>query len=532
MKYVKNLFLLFAFLTSNVYAIDTYNPVNSQLTIPAVVLGNIVYKNVVITIGPILTVGGSSLDSKYPAKPSTTPDTYDPYKNQLTIPNVNAYGFVYYDVVINVGTVLSVESSSPLTPTLTSMGKFDMGALSEWAGVLTFETLAVGDVNMDGYDDILVGAFALDNTFTGINQKTKSVLFVYDPATNNFKPDSQFLSIVSKTVFPRQAVIADFDGDGRNDIYIGDHGVDQNPRCGAPNQIVLNKASGMVAANTPFKNLNDFSHGVVYADFNNDKKVDLLVLNSNNNCNEAGHIANSYFVSGQDFGTLNVNVEGLNLSPKTGAEFLVGVQDDKTMVLGGEKSMTIFEDNGNQDYRIKQVITPPQSFYTKYKCEYTNTNCSTPYTSIIFADLDNDGQKEIVASVTYSNWMISGGWSGQFFQVLKKEGTQWKDVSDQFFPVQNDSGLKPEWCYAISVADLNNDGTKDIVCSSRKTSPHTIFWVNKNGQFTPWDTTSLSSITQGYYHHRVLKTTTGHILTALKWKTDDPKSLELFGWKF
>ena len=76
-------------------------------------LGDTIYRDVVITVGPILTVGGSNQDSKYVSKPSTTFDSYDPYKNQLTIPNVNAYGFIYYDVVINVGTVLSVKSSEP-----------------------------------------------------------------------------------------------------------------------------------------------------------------------------------------------------------------------------------------------------------------------------------------------------------------------------------------------------------------------------------------------------------------------------------
>ncbi len=114
MKYITELFLsLLAFFSPAVHATDTYNHVNNQLSIPAVVLADTIYRDVVITVGPVLTVGGSSLDSKYPTKPADTMDSYDPYKNQLTIPSVSAYGFVYYDVVVNVGTVLSVKSSEP-----------------------------------------------------------------------------------------------------------------------------------------------------------------------------------------------------------------------------------------------------------------------------------------------------------------------------------------------------------------------------------------------------------------------------------
>ncbi len=82
MKYINKLFLaLLVFLSPTAYATDTYNHLNNQLTIPAVVLGDTIYRDVVITVGPILTVGGSSLDSKYPAKPIDTMDSYDPYKN-------------------------------------------------------------------------------------------------------------------------------------------------------------------------------------------------------------------------------------------------------------------------------------------------------------------------------------------------------------------------------------------------------------------------------------------------------------------
>ena len=57
MKYITELFLsLVTFLSPAVYAADTYNHVNNQLTIPAVVLGDTIYRDVVITVGPILTV--------------------------------------------------------------------------------------------------------------------------------------------------------------------------------------------------------------------------------------------------------------------------------------------------------------------------------------------------------------------------------------------------------------------------------------------------------------------------------------------
>ena len=189
MKYITELFLsLVAFFSPAVYATDTYNPVNGQLTIPAVVLGNTVYKDVVITVGPILTVRGSNQDSNYPAKPSTTLDSYDPYKNQLTIPNVSAYGFVYYDVVINVGTVLSVGSSSPVMPPLPATIKTSLinsAIFSELSlsnpqnDNLMHDIIAIGDVNGDGYDDILVGVMRLQaGTWNSVNRTVKPMLLM------------------------------------------------------------------------------------------------------------------------------------------------------------------------------------------------------------------------------------------------------------------------------------------------------------------------------------------------------------------
>jgi len=100
--------LFFASLAQNAYATDYYDSKNGQLRITAVIVGDTIYHDVLITIGPILKIGGSDQIANYPNKNSSTYDTYDIHTNQLLIPNVLVDKTVYYDVVINVGSILAV----------------------------------------------------------------------------------------------------------------------------------------------------------------------------------------------------------------------------------------------------------------------------------------------------------------------------------------------------------------------------------------------------------------------------------------
>jgi len=114
-KFILFFIFVFSVITFDANATDNYNPVSNHLSIPAVVLGDKVYRDVVITIDEVLSIGGSNAISNYTAKPSDSFDYYDSDRNQLTIPNVNAYGNLYYDVVVRVGVVLAVGSSSKAT---------------------------------------------------------------------------------------------------------------------------------------------------------------------------------------------------------------------------------------------------------------------------------------------------------------------------------------------------------------------------------------------------------------------------------
>lgn len=514
MKYITELFLsLLTFLSPAVYAADTYNHVNNQLTIPAVVLGETIYRDVVITVGPILTVGGSNQDSNYPAKPSTTPDTYDPYKNQLTIPNVNAYGFIYYDVVINVGTVLSVGSSSPVAPPLPATIKtsfINSAIFSELSlsnpqnDDLMHDIIAIGDVNGDGYDDILVGVMRLQaGTWHSVNRTAKPILLTYNPTLNTYEVSQTFKSVTSSHVWPRQGAIADFDGDGRNDIFIGDTGVDGGSYdCGNQNSLVLNKASGMINATNLLPQVSDYSHGLVTGDFNADAKTDLFILNSpwvnRNICNVAGttYRNRSYMLSGSSFSELPLKTAGndavqLGLTEQSYNDpLLIASTTDLNkdgfadIVFGGNYGLTIIESNGSLSYNKFQQIPTPASYYSKFDAtnclviSQFSSKCMTPYSYVVFHDIDNDGQPEIIASLL--NQSKTNGWSGQYFQALKKVNGAWLDVTDTVFPNQSSSQSNGgEWCYRVQLADLNSDGKLDLLCSAYKST----IWTFNNGQF-------------------------------------------------
>jgi kexin len=92
------------FIAQACWAADTYIPVSNQLAIPSVDVSGILYNNVLITVGNIVSIGGGS--------PSSTHDSYNPILNQLHIPSVQVGSETYTNVVITVAKVLSIGGAS------------------------------------------------------------------------------------------------------------------------------------------------------------------------------------------------------------------------------------------------------------------------------------------------------------------------------------------------------------------------------------------------------------------------------------
>ena len=506
--------LLFAF-SSHSLAFDTYE--NGVLSIPKVVVGGNVYSNVKITVKEILSIKGG--------KPVADFDIFNAAKNQLLIPEVTYAGKKYFNVSIVPDQILAVEkawSRIGFNQKL-EFGTFDLKIDTglylnniENDDVM-FDILAIGDVNMDGYDDLLIGIMRLSNKGGSVNRAVKPLLLMFNPSTNKYEVNQEFAKLTNSHVWARQGAIVDLDGDGRNDIFIGDTGVDGGSYdCGNKNSIVLNKSTGMVNATSLLPNVNDYSHGLIVNDFNQDNKNDLLVINSpwinKSTCNVAGEVyrIRSYLLSGGTFNELPIQFNSNDsiflgfTEENPGDAILLGGSGDLNndgfmdFALGGNYGLYILESTSNLKFNQAIRVPPPTTYYNSLDAKnclilnmFSATKCLTPYSYVLPVDIDGDGQSEILASLL--NQTKDGGWKGQYFQVMKKVKNAWVDVTVDVFPEQkqdqSNSGL---WCYRIQFVDMNNDGQLDILCSNYSST----VWINQDGKFYDRTSTHLESTNQ------------------------------------
>ena len=360
--------------------------------------------------------------------------------------------------------------------------------------------LTTGDINGDGYDDLVLALVRTDSTFKPSGSITPLVLF-FDPATSKFKTNSQLQSVIGTNQHPRQAALIDVDGDGRLDIFIGDHGYDDAPY-GAQNALILNKSSGFTNATNQLPQYADYSHGLIVDDFDLNGRKDLLVLNnllvSGTKCQLVSGFTDCANSSGQQvmesyvlFNNGKLTRGILNLANSSDINFTttsnqhadrinVGSSADfnkdgiPDLVIGSNSGIRILESSNIGDYKSSAIFYPSDDF--KKFCG----NHATPYSYIATQDLDGDGQLEVIAS-------YSCEWAQNEFQVLKRDNGTWKDVSAAYFPDQSINRRNQDgWCYKIIFEDLDNDGKKDLICNSGRGfgwDTNNVFWLNKNGMF-------------------------------------------------
>ena len=339
------------------------------------------------------------------------------------------------------------------------------------SGFSLITPLGSGDFSGDGLPELVYG-IQYSDLKKGSHIKLIVLTTTPGKGFSLFKP---IMDIVPYTQAPRSSVIEDFNGDGVNDIFIADHGVDYEPYPGYQNSLILSAPNGkFINATSNLPQILDFTHGVTSGDVDSDGDIDLFVSQNGNNVNVPHYFLKNNgkgrFTKVPDGQLLDRGFSYISFKPgnkRSNFYFTPGLEfvddDDKLDLIllsgklqGDENNRIIF--GSNSGFKKSDALELQPGRFGKKSAGY----------NYLVTDIDNDGDNDIlILHVTMPEGKDSHG--GTDLQVLIQEkNRKFVDKSNFYFPgITFDYGT---WPKSFNLIDINNDDKKDIVL----TAPHGI----------------------------------------------------------
>ncbi len=262
---------------------------------------------------------------------------------------------------------------------------------------------------------------------------------------------------------PRKLIISDFNGDGQDDVFVLNQGLDVSPWPGGENNLILFNGTDILVKQLPDVGI---FHGGCAGDIDNDGDIDIFPLangisqimlfndgkgNFTKKTMFNGAILNDYF-----------HCEFYDLNKDGNLDLIIGGHEWESFSTKNSQLNGIFENHilwgdgsGNFDFSRSQKLPTLNKWGT--------------ITDLDFYDLDKDGSEEIIVTRTGgsdgSTMDANGNKVNNFYnyfkiQILKMSGHNYIDLSTIDYP---QGWPNYEWLDWIDVYDLDGDCILDIV---------------------------------------------------------------------
>ena len=482
MKILPRLILIAGFLTGvNAWATDTYDSTSNQLTIPTVQVGSTTYTNVVISVGNVLSIGNSPANGYA--------DIYNSTNGQLMIPSVLVGSTTYNNVIITVSSVLSLGGSfsnprfsvagvwqAVSTPYISATNSG--GHTSSYANLNLFQQL--------GQSIVLSGWSVNSSGFSNAGAITpiQVGLLVYQTDGSLSLQTNQYISNTT-TNGCWLPLIADFNGDGISDIFLGAH--NEMPLVASASTALISNANGTYSTKTVSDSIMMHQGNLTVingqpvifgADFGPSPTV--YQFNSVIN-NFTVNTVNTVNPNNSSYGDSNVVGDFLGDGTLQYVNGDVGYYAGQQGPILGSYQPILVESMSSSF--ITNAISPlailsPYFNNSQYSSYFSGTSDNRVLEPRLWSDdFNHDGKLDIVA--LSGIWSPTINWSLSTIQMLQNKGNNiFADVTDKFNS-GFDTASQPD--YEMQMQDIDHSGINSYLVGM--TSSGSSNAINQQGNY-------------------------------------------------
>jgi hypothetical protein len=338
--------------------------------------------------------------------------------------------------------------------------------------------ILVEDWTQDGHPDIL----AIPNVEGG-GTDVAAVVLVNDGQGGFVEATtSVFLGTVPTFDVPREAVVADLNGDSHLDLFVADHGLDDWPWPGHQNTLILSAPGGKLTDATGIiPQQSDFTHSADAADIDGDGDQDLFIGNMDRPPRLWLNDGSGGFTRGE-LERLPPAQRDLTQTAYSASLFAdVDADGAPDLILGTgfccgfrTKSVVLLNDGQGWFSLLPDAIPAHQMGPTSIDHAL----------DIQAADLNSDQHLDLVFVLTEFR-DPPPQYVGRYIQIMigNGDGTFRDETATRLPQVVNHD---PDFTF-ISLMDLDHDGDLDLATSLRMFWNPVPFYINDGrGYFTPW----------------------------------------------